>query len=458
MPRRPLTLCPPSYHEAKGEQHLLVWGELARWLVVDEELWGLLRLLNGRRRLDRALRLHARASGRPLAEVEAEAQPLMAELQGKGILRRSSRAPAPPTERLGVANVTINLTNQCNLHCNFCYNPPGKGDELPVERLMDALEQGRGILDPEASLIILGGEPTLRMDRLEQVLERAVGLFATRPMLSTNGTLLTQQNVQRLARHRLEVQVSLDSPSPQGHDVIRGKGTFHSAIQGAGRLVAAGIPTILSMVFTSRTINNFEAYLDLARNLGAREARFIPMRLMGKGADHVQDLPDLTLAFDHLVEVLQRRPELRPLLVRDFFSILKAVCGHAAARPGCGVGARVIFIDADGRVFPCPNHRQEQLCLGSLADQDLDDLVRGSVVLQELRQEYQVDNYPTCSACPFRYWCAGDCRGEALNITGDPFAPAPHCEELRLLIPRMLWLMAEEQDEVDSHTGVVHLG
>ena len=457
MARRPLALYPPDYHEVRGDQHLLVWGILARWLVVDEDLWRLLGRLNGRRRLDRALLQHARAGGRPTAEVEAEARPLLAELERKGVLTRSTRTPAPPTERLGVANVTLNLTNQCNLRCNFCYNPSGPGEELAVDRLMDALEQGRGILDPEASLILLGGEPTLRMDRLEGVLHRAEGLFKPLPMLSTNGTRLTQPNVERLARHRLEVQVSLDSPRAAGHDAVRGNETFTRAVQGVERLVTAQVPTILSMVFTSKTINDFEAYLDLAKDLGVREARFIPMRLMGRGADMARDLPDLVQAFDTLLEVLQRRPELRRLLVRDFFSILQAVCGHAAARPGCGVGARVIFIDADGRVFPCPNHRQEQLCLGSLADLDLERLVRGSEVLQEVRQAYQVDNYPGCSSCPFRYWCAGDCRGEALNITGDPFAPPPHCQELRVLIPKMLWLMAEEQNEVAASPGAVHL-
>ena len=432
---------------------------MARWLVVDAELYGLLGLLNGRRRLKKALAMHAQANGLPPGEVAGEAEPILAELETKGVLTRGTHQPDPPTERLSVANVTLNLTNRCNLSCGFCYNPPGRDkEELPAPQLMSALERGRGILDPEASFIILGGEPTLRMDRLERVLARADGLFRLPPMLSTNGTLLTEGNVARLAQHRLEVQVSLDSYTEQGHDAVRGAGTFAKAREGVERLVAAGVPTILSMVFTRKSIAEFEGYLDLTINLGAKEARFIPMRLMGRGADMAGDLPDLTRAFDTLVEVLERRPELRRLLGRDYFSILKAVCGHAAARPGCGVGARVIFINADGRVFPCPNHRQEQLCLGSLADQDLEQLIRGSELLREVRQAYRVDNYPGGSACPFRYWCAGDCRGEALNITGDPFAPPPHCQELQVLIPKMLWLMAGEQAGQPSPQPVVHLG
>jgi len=458
MPPRALTAVSPDFHEKRGDKHLLVWGGLGRWLVVDDDLWRLLGLLNGRRRLARALEQHARSVGRSRGPVEAEARPVLAELEAMGILTRTSRPADPPTESLGIANVTLNLTNRCNLSCPFCYNTTENKKELPVERLTQALYEGRGILDPGASLIILGGEPTLQMDRLERLLEGTAHLFTPRPTLSTNGTRLTSDHVRRLAKHRLEVQVSLDSPTAAGHDALRGEGTFEAAIQGVERLVAAEIPTILSMVFTASNIGEFEAYIDLALKVGAREARFIPLRLMGRGAEMGSDLPDLVQAFEVLAEILSRRPELGRLLRRDFFSILKTVCGHAGARSGCGVGARVIFIDADGRIFPCPNHRQEKLCLGSLADGGLEDLVRGSDVMEEVRQAYRVDNYPGCSGCPFRYWCAGDCRGEALNITGDPFASPPHCDELKALIPRLLWLMADEEGSSTVEPGSVHLG
>ena len=58
------------------------------------------------------------------------------------------------------------------------------------------------------------------------------------------------------------------------------------------------------------------------------------------------------------------------------------------------------------------------------------------------RERYQVSRYRRCRSCAFRHWCAGDCRGEVLALTGDPTAPSPHCEELQEVYTEMLWLIS----------------
>ena len=62
--------------------------------------------------------------------------------------------------------------------------------------------------------------------------------------------------------------------------------------------------------------------------------------------------------------------------------------------------------------------------------------------LAELRSQYDCENMPACSRCAFRYWCAGDCRAEALATGGVPDAPSPYCQELQRIIPEMFWMIA----------------
>jgi radical SAM protein with 4Fe4S-binding SPASM domain len=217
---------------------------------------------------------------------------------------------------------------------------------------------------------------------------------------------------------------------------------FDKAVAGVRRLVEAGLYTTLSMVYTRHNTADFEPYLDLALELGVDEARFIPMRIIGKGLEHRSASPDQLQAFTRLVEVLERRPELTGLLKRDWFSITMTVCRFSSPRTGCGIGRKVVFVDADGTLYPCPNHVRPEHACGSLERTPLADLVLRSEVMTRLRDLYQVSRYAGCTTCAFRHWCAGDCRGEVLAATSDPLAPSPHCEELKEVMRRMLWLIA----------------
>jgi radical SAM protein with 4Fe4S-binding SPASM domain len=150
----------------------------------------------------------------------------------------------------------------------------------------------------------------------------------------------------------------------------------------------------------------------------------------------------LAQAFTRLLEVMQRRPELRSLLGRDFFSMLRAVCRRSRGRTSCGIGTKVIFIDADGSVYPCPTHLRATFYCGHLASAGLADIVGQSAVMGMVRERYRVDSFPLCKGCLFRYWCAGDCRGEVLAVSGDISGPAPYCADLQRVLVEVLWMLA----------------
>ena len=426
-------------------RHLLVWGQLPAWMVVDAELRTLLRSFDGRRTVRDLLLQHARAANRPAREVSAEALPILQDLVDRRILSRSRDLPAPTPERIGIANVTANLTNRCNLHCSFCYNERRGGAELEIHRLMDGIERGRDILSPGASLILLGGEPLMDVDRLCAALERAAHIFDSPTLFSTNGTLLTEPTVARLVGRNVQVQVSLDAARAERHDALRGSGVHARALAGIRLLREAGVYTILSMVYTRDSIGDFEPYLELAAELGADEARFIPLRAIGGGIGWQDLRPNQSRAFTHLLDVLERRPELARLLSRDYFSILATVLRFSAVRTSCGLGRKVVFVDADGSVYPCPNRVRAELCAGNLRDDDVATLVSRSPVFAATRDQFHVARYERCQSCPFRYWCAGDCRGEVMALGGRPGDPSPHCAELRDVYRRILWLLSSGQ-------------
>ena len=428
----------PDLQQQRGDRHLLVWAEAGAWIVADREFLQLIRASDGRRKPDRIAQKLARKWLRDPQTVAREVGEALQMLRSMDVLGPGTPRP----QKQAIANVTVNLTNRCNLQCTHCYNAPDSR-ELAVERLVAALAEARPLLDDVSSLIILGGEPLLQVDRLTTLVQGTRGLFSLPTMVSTNGTRVDDAVAHRLAELGVDVQVSLDGPTPEINDPVRGEGSYARAIQGIHALQDAGVDVTLSMVYDRSNYTLMEAYADLALSLGAREVRFIPLRLVGRAAEHPDAAPDQSEVLDHLLALLQRRPEIGGLLRRDFFTITRAVCQRGGVRTHCGIGRRVIFIDADGSVYPCPNHRVEAFRCGSVQDESLAEIFSRSDVMCSVRRDFRVERYAGCGDCPVRPWCAGDCRGEVYAATGDVRGRAPHCEEMLDVVPKLMWLIAD---------------
>lgn len=92
--------------------------------------------------------------------------------------------------------VSWNTTNACNLYCAHCYR--GSGEEAAGEL---TTAEGMTLIEDIARagfqiMIFSGGEPLLRPDIFDLIHHaREVGL---RPVLGTNGTLLTLETARAL--------------------------------------------------------------------------------------------------------------------------------------------------------------------------------------------------------------------------------------------------------------------
>jgi radical SAM protein with 4Fe4S-binding SPASM domain len=434
---------PASLYEQREGRALFVWGDLGQWLVLDAEAAVLLGCFDRERSVRAVLEEHCRATCKPFEATVREGLPLFDALVERGILGSPPPAPSPLADPLRISNLTFNITNRCNLHCSWCYNQPLVGDEVPISQLMAWVGAGASSLDRDAAFIILGGEPFRDERRLIDCVNGAREHFAGEILISTNGTLVSDQAARALASANATVQVSLDSVSPSQHDAVRGEGVFRLAVTAAQRLVDAGVRTILSMVMTCGSERGFEKYLDLAMKIGVHEVRFIPLRRIGRGAANSNSVPDIHACFQRLVGILQRRPELSRLLQRDFFSILMTVCRFSRLRGNCGIGRRCLFVDADGTIFPCPNHRDVRFQCGHVRKTALTGILDHSAVLGSLRTQYRLEAMSECRRCAFRYWCAGDCRAEVLAITGVSSAPSPYCAAIKGIMTDLFWLLAD---------------
>lgn len=104
--------------------------------------------------------------------------------------------------------VTFYVTHKCNLACSYCTQkePDVFSDELPTRETIQVLKRIRKETD---SIVITGGEPTLRAD-IEELVEAARFECKYRSLLLiTNGTLLDRK--PRILRAVTGLVVSLDA-------------------------------------------------------------------------------------------------------------------------------------------------------------------------------------------------------------------------------------------------------
>lgn len=180
------------------------------------------------------------------------------------------------------------VTNyKCNYRCKMCDFPDrdqqlrGRGlKELSTTQLKQLLKDFSDL--GTAGIGFTGGEPLLREDIFELLrYAKELGLITH---LNTNGSLLNEENVNRLLASKIDsVNISLDGATAKTHDTIRGSnGAFEKVIKAAGYIIkkreATGNRIRLKVVCVINELNIDEVsdIVKLAANLGTDCIEFIP--------------------------------------------------------------------------------------------------------------------------------------------------------------------------------------
>ncbi len=361
------------------------------------------------------------AARRDVAAVEAD-------LVRHGFLGNSEDMEDKP--RFG--SLFLILTERCNLACAHCYGGYPDREEMPVARvleLIDELVAGGG-----TSITFSGGEPLL-YPGLEQALERADPHL--RIQLCTNGILMDARWAARLARLRDPlIQVSLDGPTCEIHDAVRGPHAFDGALRGIRRLQEAGLADKIVLAATIQAINkdHLMEMVHLAAGMGVSKLRFLPLRPEGTAKttwDTTGDGMDTATyerIFDQFLNGTERLP--RGLEVSCGLSgfTLNQAGGSAAGGLVCSVG-RNLCVEASGEAYPCAALNRESMRLGNARTESLAAIIHGEAHARvhgiKQRRMHEIE---ACSRCLWRHFCQSGCMAIAENESGTVWARESICE------------------------------
>jgi sulfatase maturation enzyme AslB (radical SAM superfamily) len=153
--------------------------------------------------------------------------------RGQWVIRHGAVDIAPEDERPVGERLWVYVNFDCNLQCDYCCvrsSPAAARRALGIDavRRIAAEAPPLGV----RAFFVTGGEPFLLPDIADIVL----ALEAAAPVtLLTNGMLFRGSllaALRRMAPERVTLQVSLDSPTPDLHDLHRGRGAWQRAVEG----------------------------------------------------------------------------------------------------------------------------------------------------------------------------------------------------------------------------------
>lgn len=210
----------------------------------------------------------------------------------------------PESDRPVGSRLWLYTNFDCNLRCDYCCvrsSPNSPRRELGLVRVQRIAREAAELRVKE--IFVTGGEPFL----LEEIGEILVPCAVAAPTtVLTNGMLFAgrrAESLRELPRDRIVLQISLDSATPELHDLHRGTGTWARTREGIRRARAQGFRVRLAAtVSTHAEADAFRQFLDEEKIAAEdRVIRRIALRgsaIEGIAVTRADLVPEVTITAD----------------------------------------------------------------------------------------------------------------------------------------------------------------
>ena len=316
------------------------------------------------------------------------------------------------------------LTHRCNLHCIHCSMDAAQcnsDDFLDTEKVIIALKEIIR-LNPK-QIVLSGGEPLFREDFFE-ILNYLSDHYRGEITVMTNGTLITEKNVDLLSKRITSIDISVDGINEQTCSKIRGKGVFSKVMQAIELLHSCSFTAIsLSMVFGNSNYYMLPDFYEMNRKLGTKPIPrvFSPI---GRG-ESSKDI------FNQVSK--EKLSELNPSNMQD---TLKSCT--------CGACKKEICVDYKGDIYPCVLLTKEKYKLGNIFSESEVNMLTDNVRIKTLPafQEFEKlypDKIEYCKNCDINLFCWTCLHFADIYIDTDDFQE--RCRAKKEALEKLVWEM-----------------
>ncbi len=343
--------------------------------------------------------------------------------------------------------VVWNTTRRCNLHCVHCYS---KSENKTYPNELTTNEAKAFVKDLSEFgvpvLLFSGGEPLLRKDLFE--IARLASDAGIRPVLSTNGTLITEAAAKQLKTAGFSyVGISLDGIG-ETNNKFRGKEkAFDAAVEGIRNCFKAEVKPGLRFTLTKHNYTDVPEIFKFIEAEKIPRACFYHLAYVGRGTDmakddlahkqtrefidyvlmkteefHQKGLNTEVLTVDNHADaayVYLKLKEKDPEQAQEVLQLLRLNRGNSS-------GKGIADVDPNGYVHP--DQFWQHYSLGNIRERRFSEIWTDNAepLLQALRNMTEHIK-GKCRQCRFLDICNGNLRVRAEAIYGDIWAPDPAC-------------------------------
>ncbi len=321
-----------------------------------------------------------------------------------------------------IRQITLNVTQVCNLQCSYCAAGGDGSYGDPVKRIslektlpqlfyfIDKLHAGESF-----KINFIGGEPLLYLQGIEIICEQMSELANKKNIqiefsLTTNGTLLTAQAIEVICSFKINIIVSLDGPS-EINDLSR---------QTKGKMSVTQVVLDNLKLFLERKSQTPSGFgrLGLSAVFGAHSRDVLKVWRFFESFGREVDWYDFN--FDHtekseaisneflasyqncLREAFAQGGEAQLRKIRFADHMFYLIDNRRQVRNFCGIGRQLISIDSRNQIYPCPwmvGDASKNLGSGTRLD-----------LLGFENQRREVSYIPECHSCWAKNLCGGGCQ------------------------------------------------
>ena len=269
-------------------------------------------------------------------------------------------------------SATINITESCNLDCSYCYARIAQtGVNMPAEMAVGLAKnlEAKGVW----RLVIGGGEPFLHPEIifiLSEILETGISIG-----IVTNGIPIRKHyddvlDLSRIHGRRLNLQISIDGPTPEIHDRNRDQGQAVFAI--VERLAADGVRLQLATVVTRHNVETADQVIDVFYP-GVKNYHYMNLMPSRKLLLERAELwPEPEEVQDLWARCRQRMKQLLDIHVSLPDCLREVAAGATMDCPGCTAGFTRMDINANGDVVACSMAHNS--VMGNLFEMGLEEI------------------------------------------------------------------------------------
>lgn len=274
------------------------------------------------------------------------------------------------------------ITNICNAKCDFCGFAVDRFD--PKARRSVTLKEAKDVIDIAVKnhigyLLFVGGEPLAHKDLRAMV--RYAAEAGIHPMVCTNGSLWTQQNMRDLAEAGLSsVIMSIDAHDVAKHEKNRGLPDVCRKIKAANETFKElGIQTTAS-VTASKLIDDYEKLPGFLEEMGFESCTFsYPLTSLASSYLSFSDSSLVNYRTEELIQVFEKIKEMKH---RSGFPVvnptesLSEMQRHLKKEPekfGCLGGHKYFYLDWNLNLYRC-HFWEKPMC--SIYEFDQSKLIR----------------------------------------------------------------------------------